>query len=344
MRVIKGSLYLIYFIVVPILLGIGFFRKDEKEKNNILLAYVWGYLIQFAVFQFITVPMIYLHSRFTTLLYIWIGIIGGLSIVGLFFNRKRLKEIFCDSIQKIKEIPVIAIGAIVLIVIQLYVPFRYMYQNNDDARFVGIATTAIETNTLMQYDALTGKPYANVAPTRRTLAPFSLYIAVTSKLIFSEPAIVAHTIFPVVFISFGYAVYFLIAKKMLRLNREEIFIFLIFFSIINIFGFFSRFTPSAYFLRRIWQGKAMVAGIYIPLAYLLLDTAIKSGRKLDWFAIVLLSLSAAMASTIGNIMIPLALELLTTVFAIKDRKISYFLKTTICCIPNIIYSLIYLIV
>ena len=338
--IFKIILCILVLILMPILLGLYFIKANGSEKNNLLFAFIMGYLVEFAVFQIMAVPMIFMHCQFTTLLYAWTAVMVLFCIVSIFLNRKDFQKASKVFWQNLKTLPKLSVIAIVLIGLQLYVPFAFMYLNNDDSQYVAMSTTAIHTNTLMDYIAYTGAKYTNV-PAKRALSPFQLYLAVMGELVQIEPAIFAHTVFPMVLIFMGYLVYIFIAKKILKLKPDQVALFLIFISVINIFGDYSEYTQFTFFLKRVWQGKALVAGIFVPLAFLLFFDGMKQNQKKDWLALLLLMFSAALASTMGDIILPITLGLLSLLFTIKNRKISYFVKSAICCLPCIVYALIY---
>ena len=53
MMILKILLSLFILIVIPTILGLFFI----KEKNNIFLAFVAGYLLEFATFELIYIPI-----------------------------------------------------------------------------------------------------------------------------------------------------------------------------------------------------------------------------------------------------------------------------------------------
>ena len=69
----------------------------------------------------------------------------------------------------------------ILILIQLIVVVLYAHMDEDDAFYVGTATTAVETDSLYAYNPYTGAAY-NVLPSRYILSPFPAFLAVTSRL------------------------------------------------------------------------------------------------------------------------------------------------------------------
>jgi cation transporter-like permease len=63
MIILKGVIAIIAFLIVPELLGLFILKFWNKEKNNIILAFVLGYLIEFALGELVSVPMIFLRYR-----------------------------------------------------------------------------------------------------------------------------------------------------------------------------------------------------------------------------------------------------------------------------------------
>ena len=59
----------------------------------------------------------------------------------------------------------------ILILFQLVVVVLYAHMDEDDAFYVGTATTAVETDSLYAYNPYTGAAY-NVLPSRYILSPF----------------------------------------------------------------------------------------------------------------------------------------------------------------------------
>ena len=109
----------------------------------------------------------------------------------------------------------------ILILFQLVVVVLYAHMDEDDAFYVGTATTAVETDSLYAYNPYTGAAY-NVLPSRYILSPFPAFLAVTSRLCGGlHPAIVAHTVFPAVFVFLAYVVLFQYSRISSRERLEN---------------------------------------------------------------------------------------------------------------------------
>lgn len=340
---LKILLCIIWLILVPTILGFIVTRKMEKYKNSIILSWIIGYFIEFGIFEFLSIPISLITDSFYPLYYSWLVIILTIAIISIVFNFKRIKEITISNLEKIKKIPIIlTIIAIIIVGLQAYVPFRYMHLDDDDSNFVAKATATYQTNTLYKYTD-TGE-IATTKDIRHELATYPIYTALISKLIKIHPAITAHTIFPVIFIPMAYLIYAMIAETLFNDDKKKVATFIILLSFIYIWGFYSLDTNFCFLLYRIWQGKAMVANVAIPLLWLLYLEYSKSGRKnMYWIAIIIVMTGANVLSSMAVPIMSITLFSLTLAYFIKDKKIIDFLKSAVSVIPCMICAILFLI-
>lgn len=154
----KALMALLVLFIVPELLGMLVTRFFKNEKNNLILSFIIGYIIEFAICQLIIVPFIYEEKTLTYLIDVLIKIFGVLSILSIIINIFRIKEIFIVIIDYIKKMPkLLSFVTIILISIQIYAFVGYMHIDDDDSFYIGTATTAIETDSLFKYSAATGE-------------------------------------------------------------------------------------------------------------------------------------------------------------------------------------------
>jgi hypothetical protein len=177
---------------------------------------------------------------------------------------------------------------------------------------------------------------------RYVLSPFSIYIATLSEEVGLPPAVVAHTICPVIFIGLMYMIYALIAKKLFNSDKKAICIFLILINILYIFGNFSIRTNFTFALFRLWQGKAIIANICIPLViYWYWVSAEEKMKFLPMLMMFIIILASCLPSSMGVVLIPLTVFTLAIVSSIKNKKVDYLWKYAITCIPCILCGIIY---
>ena len=361
--IIKVLIAAFVLVVLPIFLGLIVTCFFKKERCNLFLSFVIGYIIEFTVFQLFTVPAIYLEWSFTKLfgfLIITLLTLFGVGFIAFIFN---LKIIFKDILNFIKKSPkLLLILSVILIGIQIYAFVGYMHLDDDDSFYVGTATTTIETDTIYKYSAATGEEELENMLPRYRIGPFPIFTAFISKIINIHPVIVAHVILPIPFIILVYCVYALIANKIFDENLNKVFSFVLLMCILNIFGNYSIRSNASFLLMRIWQGKALLANFIIPAILLLVLYAEENNYKFIYMLPILLTMIASVFLTTMGIGIPcVELVLLATVFEFSKikikrevnedgkkesthigRSIYNLFKCAICCIPSIMYLIAYI--
>lgn len=336
---------ILWMIVNPLLIGMlyTYFLCEKGKKNSLILAFISGYIIEFALFEVITVPITFLKVGFSTLLMIWNILIILLSVVSLILNCKRCKEIIQYNLEEIKKIPIfLAVLVMILIGLQLFVVFRYMHIDDDDATYIGTATTAIYTNRINMHNPARGNAWPKWQA-RYVLSPFSIYIAVLSQEIGLAPTTIAHTIFPMILLTLMYMIYTLIANKLLNEDKKSVCLFLLLLNIIYIFGNYSIRTNFTFALFRIWQGKAVIANIILPSIWYWYWLSSQKGQSLEMIMMLIIMTAACLPSSMGVILAPLTLITLAFVSTIKNKDTKYLWKYTLTCVPCIACGMIYLI-
>ena len=122
-----------------------------------------------------------------------------------------------------------------------------MHEDYDDSSFIAKATIAKDTNTLYKYSDV-GEEY-KTPPTRQFFSPYPFYTATLSVVFDIHPAILARSIFPVVFIPLAYMVYIMIGNVLFKGDKKKTFTFLIILSVIYMYFCFIEFGKEKLF----WQ-------------------------------------------------------------------------------------------
>lgn len=369
----KGLFALLFLVIIPELLGLIITKFMNKEKNNLILAFIMGYLMEFGICQLITVPLIFKEATFTQLLEIYIIINVMLSLLSIILNIKRIKELFLGFIKYIKEVPKLLIVMVILIIaIQTYGLVGYMHLDDDDAFYVGTAVTAIETNTIYKYSPTTGTLSGEHMDLRYRLGPFPMYYALISKIIDIHPTIFAHTILPIVFIPLCYMVVGIFGKLVFKNNKEQTLWFVIIIGFLTMWGNYSIRNNFTFLLFRVWQGKSVLANVIIPSVWMLYLIGKENGfRLINYISLFILILAGCLTTTMGIALPTISLMLITLADELSKIKFKEFkqkldsksknekikikdyinikgcffniTKCLICCIPAIVYGLIYFI-
>lgn len=334
----------VVLILVPILLGMLYTKFITEGKNNILLNLAAGYIIGFGVFELVTLPLIWLRASLDSLCMLYGGIMLLGAIVSVAINYKRFADMIKDTVNGIKTFTLCIWAELLLIGGQILFYVRNSYSNADDAFFVASATTSMATNTIFVFDPYTGAAYSSL-PSRYVLSPFYAFYAVISKAVDTHPAILAHSVFMILFLLLAYAVYTLIGQALFHNNTEKIGYFLIVLTFLNIFSAYSERTSGLFLLIRLWQGKAILAGILLPLIlYLTIRIFVWEGKKADWVLLFLLMCACCMVSSMGIMLGAIMTGIFGILYAIKHKSIKRLIFTALCCIPNMICAVVYIVI
>lgn len=297
---------------------------------------MWG------VFQIIVIPLLLMRKSLTLLTVIWSIVIIALCVLAVIRGRNKviLNFNFKDSLKN--NISWSIIVAILLIILQTFMLTTRMHQDADDAFYVAAASTAVETDSILAYSAYTGG-MLNSLPTRYALSPFYAFTAMISKICGINPTIIAHTLFPLILIPLAYIVYTLLGRYFFKNKAKTVGIFLITISLLQIFSAFSVYTTGVFTLSRIWQGKATLAGILIPAIFYFSFMAFEQvDNKRNWISLLMVMFASCMVSSMGIPLSAITLGLLALTASIRDKNPKIIGYSLLCCLPNMLYAGIYL--
>lgn len=342
---VKSLILIAVFLgLLPFLLGLLYTRFIEEEKENLLLQMAAGYIIMFGIFEIMALPLIFMRQSLTLLTGLYLGILGVAAVISLILNRKRIVLVIKDTIGGIQKFTLCIWAVLLLLMGQIAVYIRYQYSNADDAFFVASAMTSVATNTIFAYNPYTGTAYSKLPP-RYLLSPFHAWNAVLSRITDTHPAIMAHMVFMIVFLVLAYAVYALIGRALFANDIEKTGYFLTVLAGLHIFAAYSERTSGLFLLIRLWQGKAVLAGILLPLIlYLAVRLFLMEGKRADWVLLFLLMCACCMVSSMGIMLGAVMLGLLGILFAFKNRSFRILVYTGLCCVPNLLCAGIYLMI
>lgn len=329
--------------IIPILLGSLYIGTPNKETNSgIIRNYAQGMFMMWGIFQIIAIPLLLMRKSLTILTIIWSIVILSLCLLAIIKGRNKIISIFKIKTSLKNYISWQIVVAILLIVVQTYMLTVRMHTDADDAFYVAAATTAVETDSILSFDAYTGGLLKSL-PTRYALSPFFAFTAMISKICKIHTMIVAHTLFPLILIPLAYMVYTLLGRRYFKDKTKAVGIFLITISLLQIFSAFSIYTVGVFTLTRIWQGKAILAGILIPaIFYFSMEAFEQMNNKRSWINLLAIMFASCMVSSMGIALGAIALGLLALIASIREKNLKIIGYSLLCCLPNALYSAIYL--
>lgn len=289
--------YVVLQIVVGII-GLNIVRDREVGFSGLLKSWIFGQMLCFAVFQVLAVPMILLRWKFDVLFWCYLGsmtVVFGFGCWGLKGRQIRLS--ICWK-QWTWLAYVLAAICASLILWQSGIYFFGMHLDEDDARWLAEANDALVENRMMVINYDTGELVNHFMMAEDVSSPWPMINAMMSKFFHTRVSIFAHTIYSPVAIFTIYGIYWLIGTELFK-KIESRLGFLLFTAVLILFYGGGVYSQGSFSLIRIWQGKASVAGIIIPMLLYLFIWLNKENRISGWIAVLITAFAGCLMSGIG---------------------------------------------
>lgn len=375
----KALGFLFLFGIVPVCTGFLWMRGMKEEERRIDHIYLAGFLTQLAVFQIIAVPVMITKAYGMELLTnLMTGVLALLSIVGaasavLELRARKGTGDMAGRFQSAKrflaslslECRLFWLLGFAAVAFQMYMAFAYASFDGDDSYYVVQSVLADQTGVLNRIRPYTG--LSTDLDIRHALATLPLWEAYVARMTGIHAAIVAHSLLPLVLIPLTYLCYFEIGRKLLGAKNIKLPVFMVLVSIMQIWGNTSIYTNATFFLTRTWQGKSVLANLVLLVQIWLLleifdetawkrkggrraaersgDAAVSkcSSRAVFWGLIAVNNVVSAMMTSMGAFLAAMFLGITGLAAAIRQKKLSVLIRAVICCVPNVIYLLMLLV-
>ena len=314
-------------------------KKYFKELTIIHLI-----LLFLGIFEVVCVAFTFLKLSLTALMIVY----GMLCLLLLgFFIRTRQEHSFFASADN-RRLPAMIL-ALLLIACQLILVVFFQHNDADDSWYVGTSVTTCETGSLFLYSPYSGAllDWANVKD--YILSPLPILWAACAKLLGIHPTVFSHNVVPVLVVCFAYVVYFLLGTELLgtklsahkKNSSPDVWYFLVFVSILNLFGYYSTRTTGTFLLLRSWQGKAIYCAILLPLLFYYVLKVFKEPIGKWISGMFLTSLASCLTCFSAVTLTPLLIGAMCLTYAIAKKDIKVPLKMAVSIIPNVVLLLIY---
>lgn len=362
MIIIKILMSIIILLAAPCMIGGLFVHPDADPAPGVLIPA--GLFAELLVFELVCTPVV-LFTRgenFRLLLMIYTPVLIAMCALGVLrcvkygIYGKLRSGISLYRENTDAQILVFRIIAIALLIVILVLMETRVLFDGDDAYYVSQSVAAWQNGAMYSVNPYNGR--AAAIDLRHAMATFTMWIAYVSKVTGVHPAIMAHTVLPLVLVPTALLILTETGALLFDKRKELVPVFVIFAEIMIIFGRVSIYTAESFLTARIWQGKAMAACILIPAAFLAFalmgegtaesgDPGIKESgsRYREAFPWLFLALIDAVAGIFSSLAVELISVLIFTggaIIAFRDRRLKTLAATAACCIPGMIYMLIYL--
>ena len=140
----------------------------------------------------------------------------------------------------------------------------------------------------------------------------------------------------------------MLGRVLLREKQDVLPLFLIFMGLLVLFGYYSFYTVENFLIARSRQGKAALGSIVIPMLLLLLLLFLRKlqeGEKTSlkyYVLLVAVNITGCLCSTLGALLCCLLMGIAGLCAAVIYRKWKMLVPMALCCLPNVCYAAIYL--
>ncbi len=347
MGLISVVLLYIYITLTGYYLG-----KIICHKNTGVLELIsYGFVFHLAIVQLISIPCLVLKTTFMFFFGVYSVIMVGLLIAWYMVDKitDSIKEwIYClrkKRLNRIKnDITVWLVFVLLVIIIQILYSSYMQYTDADDGHMTTVSTVAIKENRLdlSYYDVYDGTYTGKM---RESFYSWEFFIAILSKLFRIHPAIVDHSVIIAPLIVLSYIVVFCILKLVFKEKKNQ-HLALFLYSILILLAGYSRYSRGCRVLLRVWQGKSVLACIWLPI---LLHSCLcvykndYSWRR--WLINLAIIIAGTGSSVMGIYMLPIAyivygLPLVIYLFFRKQIKTIWLIikRLTITMLPIIVLA------
>lgn len=351
--------FFFFAFVLPLCAGVLPALLSPKDERTVGKTFLYGQLLLWTVFDLIAIPVMLfgnVYLTFETLCKIVPWVTGGLALAGLvlFLVKKPLTLPTKSMLPKEGEVRLYWGLFFLLVCIQLYMAYTHASFDGDDAYYVVESVLSEQTGTMYHFVPYTGETTA--LDIRHALAIIPVWEAYLARMSGLHAAIVAHTLIPLLILPLAYYVLYLIAKRLLHGRDDLVPVFLIISGLILAFGNTSIYTAETFLMTRTWQGKAMMAGVVVPMILMVfctrfLQTRLQRegedvrplyGRGEMLIVLMLIHVFAGMCTSMGVVLAGGLVMLLSAGLSVYEKKVMPLCLGALSCLPGACYLLLYL--
>lgn len=328
-------LSIILLLVVPVFAGNGLCGLLGFERT-LSKSFVFGLTGIWALCQIITVPLVLLKADFRIAAVALTIMVILLCLYGI--RKKCYTGILLSTETKGQKL---AIGVMLCSFLALLVTATVLQHTDaDDSRFVVNAVDICRTNKMFLTNPATGDALDvwEGELIKDVTSPWAVYIAWCSWLTSTHPTIMAHTFMPVMLLLMACCVFWMLSEDFFKGDITHRCIFVCMVLLLNVYGYYSVYSAETFLMTRIWQGKAVVAGIGIPLflkvCMMIYD---EEKKRQNYIFLLILQFALCLLSGMGIIIGAVMAGCFGLVYGIIKKQWKVTLLMWLSVVPNVVY-------
>ena len=331
------SLHLLVFF------SLGFLTETLLKLKNPSFprCLVLGYVVYFALFECLVLPMTFLKVRLSVFSIIWGILLCILVLLSVILpGKKRIRQFFRFSGQLSDRQLVWSILLALCIAFQVIAVVLYQDTSADGAYYVGTTATSVYTDTLGRYNPYTGAPL-QVFPSRYIFSAYPMHNAFVSCILHIPAIIQSKTVMPALNVLAANSLYYLLGLRLFSNRKKQASLFVLFLFLLNLMTG-TLYTPGTFLFTRSYEGQSASGKFLGLLRPVLLSLAVSEQKDQPSLAAAFLGNICAITFSGTAIFLPILVCSAASPGLWHRRSRSQLYRLCLCLLPNIIYTLAYL--
>lgn len=342
MELFKIIIVFAYTLFLYYRIGVLFKKIVKSDYTNLSTTILYGFILNFAIFEIINIPFIFLWKNSTNIMY-YIFILLNIIYITLSYliDIKEKKYNLIENIKKIKlekNITIVFwILAIFTIGFQIFHSTFSFKQDADDAFYITWANEARELEDMYNTDPSTGLENSTF-DNKYLLNTWEIYGGFTARIFNLSTPTLFHAGYQIIYIIIAYISYYLVLKKVLK--KENIGLAVLILSILFLFSGVSARFKGMFLLGRIYQGKAIILNIIIP--FILYKFSDYKNFRTEDYVILSLTYLASIACNPITVWLISIIYGLNIIIILLNKDFKTFKKSMILLIPIFVVCMLFL--
>lgn len=294
-------------------LAVGGMLTFLRKKQIGPFSYLLGYLVVFACFLTMTVPLLCLHTPLPAIVTAWRAASVGVAVLFLIFlaiNRKELGQWFKKFLERVRHWDVMRSFFIVIcVVVTLIAVVWVMPSKEDDTAETAAIMDA--TGTAYEYEPYTLNP-VTAYPNKNVFSPLEVFYVVNARMAGVNTTQFIHVFLPFFLLPLVFVTYWQMGEYFWQgcVEKKELFVLLVivFYSA----AAYSSRSLMVGAIQNVWNGTSLAAAWVFPAAmtavFSLMDAVGKEKKKVAEQILFLLLCYAA-----GQLLLPEAFIVTTAI-------------------------------
>ena len=341
-------LSLIFLLIIP--LCVGYLWCDTLSvPNNFPSMYVFGTFFVWSYSQLILVPMIIKDMSFTITSVIILTVTIVFVLIFFYWFHKNNSGKTGRHAKKFEITSIsfndkVCFGLMLAVVLSIIIHSVCLQCTDaDDSRFVVLAMDAIKSDRMLRINPATGREFtAYLGEVSKDFSsPWTIYLAYVAKICGVKATILIHTILPPFIYLLISCSFWLLSGTLFEGQFSTRCLFVSFVWFIIVFSNYSSLNSETFIILRIWQGKAIVAGLTIPMLLHGIINIYRDTTWKNWANLSVVNLGSCLLS--GNAIVIGVFMICTFgfIYSLFKKHYEILLFSIIICLTNCVFYVVY---